>query len=357
MERTAMENLVLLKLIFRNWWRNKLFAVISLVSLVVGISCTNLLISFVIHEYTIEGENPKKDRILRLTQRLPSMQSTGQVSFVYGGSVAGMIAPFPEIESYLRLTEKEATHIEIENQRFPQQVIVEADSSFCRFFPYQILSGNMKEALTKPDCIALSEEKAMQYFGKFDCIGRELSVVYGDKVEMKKVSAIYKFYAQSALRIDLLGNSQNLQEEGTSCMILLKEKTDVSAFRERFESTELPTVTGPGYYKLQTLQESYFDTKLADSVKTFSHRQIALLSIGLLSAFLVLFIACFNYVNLSFSRLLKQVNMIHVETLMGASHSYICRQLFIDTFLTVFIAFILSILVMGGHTFSFQLFL
>lgn len=130
-------------------------------------------------------------------------------------------------------------------------------------------------------------------------------------------------------------------------MILLKEKTDVSAFRERFESTELPTVTGPGYYKLQTLQESYFDTKLADSVKTFSHRQIALLSIGLLSAFLVLFIACFNYVNLSFSRLLKQVNMIHVETLMGASHSYICRQLFIDTFLTVFIAFILSILVMG----------
>ena len=43
MERTAMENLVLLKLIFRNWWRNKLFAVISLVSLVVGISCTNLL--------------------------------------------------------------------------------------------------------------------------------------------------------------------------------------------------------------------------------------------------------------------------------------------------------------------------
>ncbi len=97
---------------------------------------------------------------------------------------------------------------------------------------------------------------------------------------------------------------------------LLKEKTDVSAFRERFESTELPTVTGSGYYKLQTLQESYFDTKLADSVKTLSHRHIALLSIGLLSAFLVLFIACFNYVNLSFSRLLKQVNMIHVETLM-----------------------------------------
>ena len=72
MERTAMENLVLLKLIFRNWWRNKLFAVISLVSLVVGISCTNLLISFVIHEYTIEGENPKKINFLVILKNVIS---------------------------------------------------------------------------------------------------------------------------------------------------------------------------------------------------------------------------------------------------------------------------------------------
>ena len=115
----------------------------------------------------------------------------------------------------------------------------------------------MKEALTKPDCIALSEEKAMQYFGKIDCIGRELSLVYGDKVEMKRVSAVYQFYAQSALRIDLLGNSQNLQEEGTSCMILLKERTDVSAFRERFESTELPTVTGPRHCKNPTSTQNW----------------------------------------------------------------------------------------------------
>lgn len=38
-----------LKLIFRNWWRNKTFAIISLLSLAVGITCTNLLISYVIY--------------------------------------------------------------------------------------------------------------------------------------------------------------------------------------------------------------------------------------------------------------------------------------------------------------------
>lgn len=341
-----MENLVLLKLIFRNWWRNKLFAVISLVSLVIGISCTNLLVSFVIHEYTVEGGNPNKDRILRLTQQLPFMQDR-QGTFVYGGAVQDIIAPFPEIESYLRFNEKWATNIEVDGQQFPAQVVVEVDSSFCDFFPYQTVSGDIKEALMKPDCIALSEKKALQLAGTRDCIGRELSIIYGDKVEMKRISAVFKPYVQAALQIDVLDGSLNLNEEGTACMVLLKKRTNLKTFQERFQATELPALLGKGYYRLQTLQDSYFDTELAESTKSFSHRQLVLLSIGLLSALLILFIACFNYVNLSFSRLLKQVNMLHVETLMGASHSYICRQLFVDTFLTVFIAFVLSILVMG----------
>ena len=52
------------KLIFRSWLRNKTFTVISILSLAVGIACTNLLAAFVIHEYNIEQENPNKDRMV-----------------------------------------------------------------------------------------------------------------------------------------------------------------------------------------------------------------------------------------------------------------------------------------------------
>ena len=53
-----------LKLIFRSWWRNKTFAVISLLSLAAGITCTNLLISYVIYESRIEAHNPNKSHII-----------------------------------------------------------------------------------------------------------------------------------------------------------------------------------------------------------------------------------------------------------------------------------------------------
>lgn len=99
----------------------------------------------------------------------------------------------------------------------------------------------------------------------------ELSIKYGDKVEMKKISAVFKPYVQAALQIDVLDGSLNLNEEGTACMILLKKRTNMKAFQERFEATELPTLLGKGYYRFQTLQDSYFDTELAESTN-MGHR-------------------------------------------------------------------------------------
>ena len=135
--------------------------------------------------------------------------------------------------------------------------------------------------------------------------------------------------------------------EGTTCSILLKEGTDLNAFRQRFDTTELPTLLGKGYYRTQTLQESYFTTTTQDSNQCIEHRQKTLLSVGLLSALLILFIGCFNYINLSFSRLLKQIRTLHIESLLGASQRQIRKQLFADTFLMVITAFLLSILLMS----------
>lgn len=111
-----------------------------------------------------------------------------------------------------------------------------------------------------------------------------------------------------------------------------EKEVQSASFRQRFEETGLPTLMGKGNYQLLGLQDSYFNTDLSDTSQTMEHREITLLSIGLLSALLILSIACFNYVNLSFSRLLKQVRMLHVETLMGATRQYIHKQLFADTF-------------------------
>ena len=79
----------------------------------------------------------------------------------------------------------------------------------------------------------------------------------------------------------------------------------------------------------------------------FQHCDVLLLYISLISALLVLIIACFNYTNLTLSRTLQQLKMIHIEKLMGAKSKEIRSQLFLDAALTVLFAFLLSLLLIN----------
>lgn len=59
-----------IKLIARNWWRNKLFFLISLFSLTAGLGCTNLLMTFFIHEYNVEKYNTDRTSFIYYVKTL-----------------------------------------------------------------------------------------------------------------------------------------------------------------------------------------------------------------------------------------------------------------------------------------------
>ncbi|MEI3117865.1 MAG: hypothetical protein V8T12_02290 [Parabacteroides johnsonii] len=75
---------VALKLVLRSWWRNKTFSIISIVSLAIGIACTNLLVAFVIYEFNIEADNPNKEKIVYMAQDWPMKSGREKASFIVG---------------------------------------------------------------------------------------------------------------------------------------------------------------------------------------------------------------------------------------------------------------------------------
>lgn len=328
-----------------------MFVTISLVGLVIGITCTSLLTAFVLHEYNVEYHNPNRDRILRLTQALPFAQEDMQGTFVYHESVPGIVSKFPEIEAALRTLSMAHTKIRVGDEEFSELNLVSADSTLERFFPIEPIVGAVREALTHPGTVAISQEVAQRCFGTMNCIGRLLEIPQYEKKSFR-IAAVFRLPSQSMLRADILTSLQ--AQAGVTCSILLRQGTDREAFRRRFEATELPTLLGKGHYRTLTLQESYFDTHLQDSDPCLEHRQKSLLSIGLFSALFILFIGCFNYVNLSFSRLLRQIRTLHIECLLGATRRHICWQLFADTFLMVIAAFLLSVLLMNDLMAAFN---
>jgi ABC-type multidrug transport system fused ATPase/permease subunit len=349
------------KLIFRSWWRNKTFTIISILSLAVGIACTNLLAAFVIHEYNIEAGNPNRDRIYSLVQDSP-FQSGDQVFLATAETSQQMKDRYPEVEDYLCLTLAGTSQVTVGETIYDGLTILQASASLPRFFPYKTLTGNLEEALTEPNKVALTETTARQFFGNEDPIGQSIYIGFSPETGITlQVVAVIAAYDQSALKFDAVAASR--PGAGGQCFLLMNQSIDPEAFALRMQEDGIRTMQfnlrqkedgintlqmEKGRYYLYTLSENYFK---AHQYKGLYYPHIMkqnklTLDIGLFAALLILLIACFNYINLNFSRLLQQVRMIHIQQLMGASRMDINKQLFFDIFFTVLAGFILSLLIM-----------
>lgn len=336
-----------LKLIFRSWWRNKVFAVISILSLAVGIACTNLLAAFVIHEYNVEAGNPNRDRIYCLAQDSP-FQSGDEVFFA-SNQIPPMIKDrYPEVEDYLCLNSANVSQVTVGETIYEPITVLLAQPSLSRFFPCETLVGSLEDALSTPDKIALSEATARRFFGRENPVGKSIYVSHSpEEGTMYQVAAVLKEREQSILVFDAV--TSLVPEYGGSSFFLMNQAIDPESFALRLKEDGIPTFNvDKGRYYLHTLQENFFKEYKAQTLQYLRGQHKLTLEIGLFSALLILLIACFNYINLNFSRLLQQVKMIRIQRIMGASRTDIRRQLFLDIFFTVMAGFLLSLLFMYG---------
>lgn len=335
---------IALKLVMRSWWRNKTFSIISIVSLAIGIACTNLLSVFVIHEYNLEADNPNRERIYMLDQDSP-LQPGERACYTVGGIPEMIKEKHPEITDHLCLNNLGMNYIEISNIRFDPIIIVTANPSFTHFFPHKVLNGDLNEVLTQPNKIALTEACARKYFGKQNPIGKLITTGHNSgEAQTYQVAAVLQSRDQSYISFDALTRNEETNNGGL-CLLMANRPLDTKKFAEQINKDNLHTFVPDGKYGVYSLQDSYFRKYTQEGFLFLNSRQMTLLYAGLISAILILLIACFNYINLNFSRLLQQVRMIQTEKLMGATKKDINRQLFLDTFLTVMTAFILSLLI------------
>ncbi len=101
---------------------------------------------------------------------------------------------------------------------------------------------------------------------------------------------------------------------GGVALLKVSPSFDKEQFAQKIKADGVPTLQQEkGRYYFYTLQESYFQHYTQESIPYIARSQQSLLLIGLISALLILLIACSNYINLSFSRILQQIRIIHTK--------------------------------------------
>lgn len=353
-----------LKVIFRGWARNRICCLIAVLSLILGLTFSMLLIGFVMHEYQIADSLPDNDNLFLLQEQDFSYKedqlkrNNSSVSVVFE-----LARKYPEVKQICTFHVEQGELYVGEKKNFKQFYSVTSD--FVDLFQPKLWTGDLKHTLNTPGEVAISRSYALRQFGKADPVGESFRLVYskmsqGEKLgtiqidERVTITAIIDDSEPGVLDYDLLMGLKKEEFENEKGSInyyynfvcldanvraadfVQKVNQDTTFFSERrYKAPEIDLVSLHDVYYSD--QENNSDNSLIIT------RDKSLLFIGWTIALAILFIACFNYVNISMTRAMQRLRVTGQQIVFGACRSELQWTLIMETGIQVLFAFLISL--------------
>lgn len=334
---------------------HKVFTAINLFGLVTGISVCFFALQYVRFELGYDSYNQNKDRIFRLVTDVHASSGTDDQSACapLGPAVK---AEFGEVKAATRFL-LDYLIVEKDVDLYNEENIAYADSSLFSVFTLPMISGDTRTALEDPFRLILSESAARKYFGSANPMGRMLLINGKDTAYVTGVMKDMPY--NSHFRVDMLvslstltrawnpGTEQNWARSGFYTYVLLNSPSDAARL-----AAQLPAFVDRHYDQsvrkyslvLEPLASVYLHGKArgrrAGSEVTGSIQNIYIIS---LLALFVLFIACFNFINLTTAVSTYWAKEVGLRKVLGASERQLMVQFLLDAVFFSGIAFVLSL--------------
>jgi putative ABC transport system permease protein len=349
----------------RNLIRNKVFSLINIAGLALGLSTCFVIYQYIQFEQSYDRFHADADRIFRIPIEYTGNFSTLPFSATNHPSVGpAMKADFPEVEDFARLVRlslfTNAAALAYEPASgdvvaFNEGKIYVADPSFLTLFSFPMKEGTATAALNDPHSIVLTASTARKYFGNEPALGKELKL-NGDN--LMKVSGVLQDIPQNShLQFDILISFNIMAEKWGYDVwgwpefynyIKLKEGTDpkqveakLPAFREKYLGERMKQYKFQSKFHLQPVTDIHLKSNFSqEQSPNGSERTVYFLS--LLAAF-ILIIAWINYINLSTSKSLERSKEVGLRKVVGANKYQLVSQFFFDALLVNLLALFISL--------------
>ena len=339
-----------LKVTIRNLRKQKLYAIINVMGLAIGLAFCCLVLLFIRHELSFDQFHANKDRIYHVYQTY--YFPDGSAEDVYDDQPAPLgetlKEEFPEVERYVRFSNVSGVvkkGIEVFNED-----LLFVDPAFLDIFSFPLLAGDRGRALRELNNIVLSEDMALKYFGDSDPIGQSLSVrVRGDFVDYTVAGITKQPPANSSITFDILlpfdGSPMFEQTVGNwgwhsfPTFIQLAQGADpealsrkLTAFWKMHNQEEWDDLQQEGWpegqpyaeYNIQAIGDVHLNTAVESDL--ISSRESSSLYIMAGIAIAILLIACINFMTLALGRSTRRAREVGVRKVIGARRAQLLAQ-------------------------------
>jgi len=356
-----------LKSAIRNLLRSRIYSVINIAGLSLGLACAMLIVLYVKDETSYDRFHDNAANIYHVVRRISHPDGSISASDGYTGLPQGpqFTAAIPEIKGFVRirntyLTIKKAADIK-------GQFALYADSNFFNVFTFPLLSGNPSTALRQPNSVVISEDMARTEFGRTDAMGKIIEIKQNDKFVPYTVTGVSRTCpANSSIKFDILLPLQvSLTDETApeswlnvflNTFIVLKPGANLQAVEAKMRQAyavrgaESSRIALEKYHDkdteqflLQPLTAMHLSTEYPpiDGLTDASDPVFSYILSGI--ALFILLIACINFVNLSIARSVRRAKEIGVRKVIGAGRNQLKLQFLGESFVLCAVAFSLAI--------------
>lgn len=353
------------KVAIRNITRNRIFSLINIMGLSIGLAGCLIIYQYVSFEQSYNNFHEYRKHIYRISY---SKEKEGIESFhtvlTYSGVGPRLKETFPEVLDFARLrpmnTITATSIVTYKDDVYEENRVYYADPSFLTICSFPILEGNALTALNDQFTAVITKSTARKYFGEEEAIGKVLR--HGNDLNFTVTGVIEDVPLNSHVRFDFLLSHSTLRavmpeswtEENINrfhghLYVLMNPETDMALFKSKLPQFVDDYVGGRELKKSGTVLK--LNVMPLEDIHLYSHIEhepeingdastIQYLS---LIAVLILCIAWINYINLSTARAIERANEVGVRKVLGAERPQLIKQFLFESVIINIAAIIFSI--------------
>ncbi|MGC4035868.1 MAG: ABC transporter permease [Chitinophagaceae bacterium] len=354
------------KIAWRNLVRNKIFSLIKILGLSIGLAVCILIFLYTKDEFSYDRFQENKANIYRITQDWHmGSQPTQTIGITNGIMGEAFAKEIPEVQQFVRVNGTTVT-VRKNNDVFNEQPLF-VDENFLSVFTFPLLEGNRQTALQHPNSVVITRNLARKYFGTNDVIGKVMQIKLDTAFENFTITGVaenppqnstlktdmlmtYAFYRQYNSNTTWIGGSLNT-------FLLLSQNADIKnvvrkmqalydkhtkdkiAQAEKDQGMTISIKMG-----LQPLTDIHLSTKAGpDNGMTDGSNPMYSYILSSIAIF-ILIIACINFINLTIASSLKRSKEVGIRKVIGSTRRQLMRQFLAESFLVSLISFLIAII-------------
>jgi putative ABC transport system permease protein len=347
----------MLKNYFKTAWRSlargRLFTLINISGLAVGMAGAALILLWLANEVSYDRFHVNKDRLYQVygLTDIPGEKHTA-ISVVSYPMGPVLKQQYPETEMVSRV-EYSNFLLTANNKSLTNINGADVDADFLRMFSFPLVYGEAAGQLTDPHSMVVTEKLAIKLFGTTDVMGKTIRI---DSVDNFTVTGVLKdlphntrFAFEYLLPWSYLKKigqeNDNWMSNRVWTYVLLRPGTDVAAFNAKIRNLSRVKAGRPDIWThfVYPLSKWHLYSEFDNGVP--SGGRIDTVRLFSLIAGFILLIACINFMNLSTARSEKRAKEVGIRKVAGAARILLIGQFIVEAFLLALIAGGLAVLV------------